>query len=165
MKKIDLSQTINILANLGVIAGIVFLAIEVRSASDANSLQAANASAEGFNQVNLALASDPDLSRIVVVGLDDPDRLTNVEAAQFANLIRAVINQGSLSWTRFRLGLIDEAQWEFSANQIGQILSTPGGQAYLESNNEESGFLEALEPYLGQEVQVNFALGRNPAEF
>ena len=30
MKKIDLGQTITILANLGVIAGIVFLAVELR---------------------------------------------------------------------------------------------------------------------------------------
>ena len=34
MKKIDLGQTITILANLGVIAGIVFLAYEVRQNND-----------------------------------------------------------------------------------------------------------------------------------
>ena len=40
MKKIDLGQTIAILANLGVIAGIVFLAIEVRQNSEALGVQA-----------------------------------------------------------------------------------------------------------------------------
>ena len=30
MKKLDLGQTVSILANLGVIAGIVFLGIEIR---------------------------------------------------------------------------------------------------------------------------------------
>jgi len=35
MKRIDLGQTIQILANIGVIAGIVFLAIEVRQANNA----------------------------------------------------------------------------------------------------------------------------------
>ena len=40
MKKIDLGQTITILANVGVIAGIVFLAIELRQN---NEYMAANA--------------------------------------------------------------------------------------------------------------------------
>ena len=81
MNKIDLAQTISILANIGVIARIVFLAIEVRSASNANQLQSAYVGAEGFNQMNLLLAANPDLSRIFVVGMDDPDRLSNTEAA------------------------------------------------------------------------------------
>ncbi len=34
MKKLDLSQTIGILANLGVIAGIVFLGVELRQNND-----------------------------------------------------------------------------------------------------------------------------------
>jgi len=35
MKKIDLGQLITVLANLGVIAGIMFVALEVRQARDA----------------------------------------------------------------------------------------------------------------------------------
>ncbi len=166
MKKIDLGQTIAILANIGVIAGIVFLAIEVRSSREANQLQSASANAEGFNQVNLVMAANPGLSRIFVVGMDDPDRLNNIEAAQFANLMRAITNQGGQRWTQYRLGLIDEVAWERSANQIAQILSTPGGREYLESNRAASSeYFTALEPYMGQELQSNFSLGRDPADF
>ncbi len=46
MKKIDLGQTITILANVGVIAGIVFLAVELRQN---NTLMAAQAR---FNQLS-----------------------------------------------------------------------------------------------------------------
>jgi hypothetical protein len=165
MKKLDLGQTIGILANIGVIAGIVFLAIEVKSANDANRLQSAYASAEGFNQLNLMLASDSVLSRIFVVGMADPDRLNNVEAAQFANLMRAIVNQGSETWTQYRLGLIDDAQWQFSANQIAQILSTPGGQVYAKSNKANDDYLDALKPFMGRKMESNFSLGRDPARF
>ena len=34
MKKIDLGQTITIFANLGVIGGLIFLAVEIRQNSD-----------------------------------------------------------------------------------------------------------------------------------
>ena len=122
--------------------------------------------AEGFNQVNLTMAANPGLSRIFVVGMDDPDRLNDIEAAQFANLMRAITNQGAQRWTQFRLGLIDEIAWERSANQIAQILSTPGGMEYLESNKVASSeYFTALEPYMGQEMQSNFSLGRDPADF
>ncbi len=40
MKKIELGQTIAILANVGVIAGILFLAIELRQNNEALGLQA-----------------------------------------------------------------------------------------------------------------------------
>ena len=39
MKKLDLGQTITILANLGVIAGIVFLGIELQQNNEALGLQ------------------------------------------------------------------------------------------------------------------------------
>lgn len=165
MQKIHLGQAIQIIANLGVIAGIVFLAIEVRSASDANQLQSAYVGAEGFNQVNLLLAANPDLSRIFVVGMDDPDRLSNTEAAQFANLLRSIENQGSMVWTRYRLGLIDAEEWQFSANQIAQVFSTPGGREYLQTDQTMLGYRDALKPYMGQEMQSNFALGRDPSDF
>ena len=40
MKKIDLGQTIGILANIGVIAGIFFLAVEIRQNNEALGVQA-----------------------------------------------------------------------------------------------------------------------------
>ena len=40
MKKIDLAQTLNTLANVGVIAGIIFLAFELRQNNDLLTAQA-----------------------------------------------------------------------------------------------------------------------------
>jgi hypothetical protein len=99
--------------------------------------------------MNLLLAANPDLSRIFVVCMDDPDRLSNTEAAQFANLLRSIENSGSMVWTRYRLGLIDAEEWQSSANQIAQIFSTPGGQEYLEADQTVLGYRDALKPYMG----------------
>ena len=52
MKKIELGQAITILANVGVIIGIVFLAIEVRHASDATRLQTIEGVSAGWFQLN-----------------------------------------------------------------------------------------------------------------
>jgi large-conductance mechanosensitive channel len=64
MRKIDLGQTINTFANIGVIAGILFLAIEIRAstrATQASSIQTATA----LDQEHLLLVgADPDLAKL-----------------------------------------------------------------------------------------------------
>ena len=60
-----LNHWLTLLANVGVIAGIVFPAVEIRTATtavqSASILELANASREGL----LAIASDPDLARAI----------------------------------------------------------------------------------------------------
>ncbi len=66
MKKIDLGQTVGILTNVGVIAGIILLAIELRQN---NELMAAEAR---FNRISIQTASitltveHPDLAELIV---------------------------------------------------------------------------------------------------
>ena len=55
MKKIDLGQTITILANVGVIAGIVFLAFELRQNNTFLAEQARNEFGDDIAQLNEAI--------------------------------------------------------------------------------------------------------------
>ena len=81
MKKVDLGQTISILANLGVIAGIVFLAVELRQN---NSLMAAQAR---FNQLSaqaethIILAENPDLAWALVRANNNEELTPGEEAS------------------------------------------------------------------------------------
>ena len=168
MKKFDFVQISQLISNLAVVIGIVFLAVETREAGYATRLQTESARVEGYNAINLAVANNPDLARILVVGLDDPNRLENVEAAQFSGFMRAVMNQGGAMYAQYSLGLISDEVWQYSAQQIAQIFSTAGGKKYLQANSAayaNSSFLAALQPYMGQEMQSNFSLGRPPADF
>jgi hypothetical protein len=114
--------------------------------------------------LNLALAGDPALSRILVIGLDDPDRLTDIEAAQFSNLVRAMINQHRQMHEQYALELISEESWQYFAQQAAQIYSTAGGKRFLETNDYEgSSFLNAIKPFMGQDLESSFSLGR-PAQ-
>ena len=81
MKKIDLGQTVGILANIGVIVGIVFLAIEIRQN---NELMEADAR---FNRLSLSteaynlLSTNRELATIQVK-VANKEGLTEVEAFQ-----------------------------------------------------------------------------------
>jgi hypothetical protein len=121
---------------------------------------------EGYNALNLTLASDPALSRILVIGLENPDQLTNIEAAQFSNLMRAMIVQHRQMHDQYVLGLVSEETWSYSAQQAAQIYSTPGGHRFLENNDYSgSSFMDALKPFMGQKLRSSFSLGRSAEDF
>lgn len=99
MVKLDFGQTITVLANLGVIAGIIFLAIEVSqnqaSLEEANSINRANsatAALEYFNEQRVLLAQDGELAEIWLKGTSGSN-LTPVEQVRFSSVC------DSLLWT------------------------------------------------------------------
>jgi hypothetical protein len=89
MKKIDAHQWVQSLANIGVIASIIFLSVQVgqnrRSLDEANKINAVTLSSNALEHVNnfLALiASDEQLAQIWVKGRAG-EQLTPVETARF----------------------------------------------------------------------------------
>ena len=66
MKKIDLGQTITILANIGVIAGIDFLALEVHQNNELMSAEARRSRTESSELAFRAIAENADIAEIFV---------------------------------------------------------------------------------------------------
>ena len=59
MKKIDVGQAIGILANIGVLGGVVFLAVELRQNTQAVQLSSAEGFLSGGSALDLRIAQDP----------------------------------------------------------------------------------------------------------
>jgi len=108
MKKIDLGQTINTLANLGVIAGIIFLAIEIRAstrATQAASIQAASA----LDQEHLLmLGSDRELTKLWETYSYFPDTLPEDERVQGHYLLAALIRRLENVYLLNNMGALSE---------------------------------------------------------
>ena len=96
MKKIDLGQIFGILANLGVIAGIVFLAVEL---GQNNELMAAEAR---FNRLSIAtesmtiLAENPDLAEFLLRANASEALAPHEQARLDYYLVRTFFN---MQWT------------------------------------------------------------------
>jgi hypothetical protein len=126
MKKIDLGQAIGILANLGVIAGILFLAIEIQQNNDLLSAQArATRTQVRLDAYELSVAS-PDLSR-AEVKQQGGEVLTGYERASLMSADRAVLTRWQYVYGEWQAGLIEDADvptddWSrvFSNDQILQ---------------------------------------------
>ena len=128
MKKIDLGQSITILANLGVIAGIVFLGIELRQN---NELMEAEAR---FNRVSIAtrtstiMAENPDLADLFVRA-NNNEELTAGEESRLRNFSYRVYT--NMEWT-FR-----ETPEDVPLITWQRIVATPFYRKYWELRKTE----------------------------
>ena len=62
MKKIDLGQTVSMFANIGVIAGIIFLAVELRQNNELLEAEARAASSARITHIPETVSTDVDLA-------------------------------------------------------------------------------------------------------
>ena len=121
----ELKSWFGIVTNVGVLIGLVFLGIEIRHASDMGQAQMADASVAGHNALNLAIMSDPQVARMFIVGLHEPENLSDTEAVQFASYIRAAVNQHLRLRRMHQLGFESAENQEAERRQMADILSTP----------------------------------------
>jgi len=111
MKNIDLVQISSILANVGVIAGIVFLAYEIRQNTEQLMRSEMNATQEQFSSWRQSIMTDGELARIWVDGLEDAASLPEVDRVRFDLTVRDWFWTNWQFWDRARSGAIP-SQWE-----------------------------------------------------
>jgi hypothetical protein len=70
MKKIDVVQAVTILANVGVIAGIVFLAFELQQNTQAVRLASAQSYLTGGTSLDFQIATDSEFASLLIRGDD-----------------------------------------------------------------------------------------------
>jgi len=113
MKKIDLGQSITILANLGVLAGLVFLGIEIRQNT---SIARANAYQENVRSLvawRQGIAESEELTRSL--GYYTDGRLDDIEdpieRRRIGLLINNVIDIYQNAFYSRSYGIIGDAEW------------------------------------------------------
>ena len=155
------NQWLTLLANIGVLAGIVFLAIEIRQSGDAVTAQMQDSIADGFIALNMATINDPQVGVTWVIGLNESDRLSDAEAIRFSMLMRALFNQFIRVHGLYRTGLLEESDWALYAREAATLMSSPGGKLHWAGNEMNPDVRADIERYSGQEQNVDFVLGRD----
>ena len=108
MKKLDLGQKISILANFGVIAGILFLAIELRQNNEHLAAQSSFAQFSIERERRSREMNNPDGFTELIVKSKSDTPLTDAENIR----IRAMLNDYLDSW-----------RWQFREFQAGRLPS------------------------------------------
>jgi len=128
MKNLNLGQTITILANVGVIAGIVFLAIEVRQnqstleeANAMNQIAVENTAQEHFSYFRALILENDELFDIWENGIAGAE-LTVSEEAKFQQLCTEHIFR-MLQSHRMRFRLDPDSQYRTAAFVVAGLIA------------------------------------------
>jgi hypothetical protein len=125
MKKIDLAQMMTLLANFGVIVGIVFLAFELRQNNQQLALQSYQAWVAANMQINAALMN-PEISAITAAGNEDSRNLSRDTFVVHAMSQLAMFQMAQSTDYLYRSGALDRDLWQAEMSRAAGILSLPG---------------------------------------
>ena len=117
MQKVNISQTVSALANIGVIVGIVFLAVEMRLNTQAIRAQTRDSITEKQMMYLSWSATSPELSAAISKArTEGEDALTNLEAGRYQSWLAAQFREWENSHYHFEQGMF--SQGEFDARRV-----------------------------------------------
>jgi hypothetical protein len=132
MAKGDLSQTINTLANVGVLAGIIFLAIEVsqnqaslEQANAFNLVSARDSTLQDFIDFRESIFQNEALAQIKLNG-DAGEQLSQVDAARYSMMCRNQIFIFAVGYERASALNPESGQAAAVQGLSGLIADNPG---------------------------------------
>lgn len=132
MKKIDPGQTITILANIGVIAGIAFLAFEIRQNTAQMRAEAALGIHQDLQRLQESRYADPDFAELILRGEQDYASLDAVERERVGRYFISEINLADLVSALDEEG-ISNVSIRLVDITVNDYKSAPGRLQYLEA--------------------------------
>jgi hypothetical protein len=131
-----LNQWLILVANLGVLVGIVFLSIEIRQNTTAIRGAAIQTAATLSREQMFVIAQDSELSRIVVLGSASPANLDPVEAFRLSYLIRSFWVGMQANYRQWVLGILPEEEWAYYGRVICVYYGAPSAHAQWQAERQ-----------------------------
>jgi hypothetical protein len=116
-----------------VVVSLVYLAHQVRQ--NTKSLQTENYARvlDRMSTLQSRLSVDAELNRLVVIGAEDPGRLSRMERIRFSWALYELFGAGEFMFHQARAAALPRAVWERWEATIRWWASHPGMQAWLQS--------------------------------
>ena len=115
----SINEWLTLIANLGVLAGIIFLAFEVRQNTKASHSESRQAVLTSSQIEILEFFRNPE----VVAGIVKQEKLTQEENIRVHFLLTAIMRLREYSWLQYQNRTIDRDQWNTELSVIGIVLS------------------------------------------
>ena len=140
MKKVDLGQTINTLANIGVIAGILFLALEVRQFQD---------QMEAQTNFNYYSAINSDMSQIIdspylpgiIEKVEIGEELTPEESIRARTWIVQILKLWEYGWRE-----VEEGRYDIAVYNVDEKRNSFNGSLNALYRKTWQDLFESLDP-------------------
>jgi hypothetical protein len=111
MKKIDIGETMQLVANLSVIAGLFFLAFQVRQNTAAVQAQTLQGLVEASANFLENLGRDSETWTILEKLAEHPDQISQVDRRRLNTLVRAQFVRYQSAYLQWRKGSLSDEGW------------------------------------------------------
>jgi len=141
------NKWLTLAANIAVIAGIIFLAVELRQNSDMTRAQTRNQLAEQLTELFSLNMHDPDYANVLLRG-NKGEELSDVEQYQYSRHRSAWFWYWSNVVYQYQMGLYDETEFAIQVSAIRSDMDAfPGLKAHWCANRvrASAALIEAVE--------------------
>ena len=128
MKNWSTQSTVESIGLLAVVCSLVFVGLELRQNSVATTAQTNSAVAEGFIEINLAMATSAELARAMTSYEDDPALASMADQVQILGLWRALFHIWSNAHRQHLNDTLDPAIYASVIQEISTY-AKPGADA------------------------------------
>ena len=119
---------------VGVIASLIYLATQIRSARSVALSQNVREIFDGLRRTQILIASDPDLTRIWQQGHTDLDALPQDERLRFSMLLGDYILMYREAQIANREGMLTGQDYQRLRGFVAMLLNSPGGNQLWETH-------------------------------
>ena len=103
---------------VGIVGSLVFVGLEVRQNSVATRASTNAAVADAFVELNLVLASSPELAHAVVSSFEDPEKLSPEERVMVLGMWRTIFHVWSNGHRQWSNETLDQVLYESVVSEI-----------------------------------------------
>ena len=153
----DLGNIGEFVGALGVVASLVYLAIQIRQNThqireNTNSIlgSAELENARISSDWLLTIAQNPELGRVWRLGLSEPTKLTEDQGIQFAFLMGSAFYELQGAFRQYKRGLLPEDSWEPFAEVISRYMSSPAVLAWW--SHRDVPFAKSFSEYVNSRI-------------
>ena len=141
----DFGRAVEIVGIVGIIVSLVFLGYELKRSNDIAETEAVATIYSMTNEMGLALAENPELSRVFGQALSDFDSLSPEDRFLFYGLLEYAINVNEAAWKYYDKGIINQEEADYYARGLCKLIKRhPSLIAAWQANKEDRlpGFYE-----------------------
>ena len=125
-----------IIGSVAVIISIVYLAIQIRTNTEAERTSTYQAVVSDFGALNNTMASTPELSHMFVEAMEDYHQLSSDEKARISQLFFQCFHYFENMFYQHRKGYLDEEVWTGWKRLMLTYYARPGFQTWWEHRRD-----------------------------
>lgn len=152
-----------LLGAVGVIASLIYLAIQIRQNTESVRAMSHHGIADQFQRTGLAVLEDPQLIELCLRGFSDASSFSDVDRLRVEMYLLSLFRTYEELYQLHRKGLIDHELWDSRERSMMRFLSRPGVRSWWASE-ESHWFIASFRAYVDGQLAEGAALKGGAAD-